>query len=356
MSPMQATRTSVATVPEATVLLNFGKRGPEVVRDLSAVARIGRTLFVASDETAAIERMEAGKDGWTLVETLTFARFLSLPGGSSAEIDIEGMAVADGWLWIVGSHAIVRPMPKDDDSPKRALRRVSDLERQPNRFVLARLPLVEKGSGQFVPRTDDGERRAGQVDAGKRSSDLIRWVADDPMLAPYLALPSKENGFDIEGIAVSGDSVWIGLRGPSIRGHAVVLQLSFRGAKRGALKARKLEGGRRFRKFLLPLDGLGVRDLVADGQDLLVLGGATTMADSPGRIVRWKNALKADASIVVPESDILPLAAPPFTVGENAPEAFTPLEDGRLLLLYDRPSDARLNKDLSVYKADLFRI
>jgi hypothetical protein len=58
--------------------------------------------------------------------------------------------------------------------------------------------------------------------------------------------------------------------------------------------------------------------------------------------------------MVVPESEIVPVIAPPFTAGKDAPEAFTPLEDGRLLVLYDRPSGARLNKDFSVYQADIF--
>ena len=31
----------------------------------------------------------------------------------------------------------------------------------------------------------------------------------------------QENGLDIEGIAVEGDRVWLGLRGPVLGGHAV---------------------------------------------------------------------------------------------------------------------------------------
>ena len=47
----------------------------------------------------------------------------------------------------------------------------------------------------------------------------------DRHLSPWLALPGKDNGFDIEGVAVSGERVFLGLRGPVLRGWAVVLEL-----------------------------------------------------------------------------------------------------------------------------------
>ncbi|WP_457090403.1 DUF3616 domain-containing protein [Microvirga sp. P5_D2] len=40
---------------------------------------------------------------------------------------------------------------------------------------------------------------------------------------PFLSIPSKENGFDVEGLAVREGRISPGLRGPVLRGHAVVL-------------------------------------------------------------------------------------------------------------------------------------
>ncbi len=39
-------------------------------------------------------------------------------------------------------------------------------------------------------------------------------------------IPGKDNGFDIEGLAVREDRLLLGLRGPVLRGHAFVLELS----------------------------------------------------------------------------------------------------------------------------------
>lgn len=42
--------------------------------------------------------------------------------------------------------------------------------------------------------------------------------AADPHFAPYLAIPGKGNGFDIEGLAVDGQRLFLGLRGPVLLG------------------------------------------------------------------------------------------------------------------------------------------
>lgn len=336
--------------------LTLGAKRAELLQDLSAAARIGSTLFIASDEGRALEALVPAEDGFRATAACQLGDFLALPDGPKTEIDIEGLAVDDGWLWVTGSHALTRPKVRRDDSPKRALRRIDEIVREPNRFVLARLPLVERKSGLFEPVDEDGDRRAGMIEVGKRSSALVRWVAEDPLLAPYTALPTKENGLDIEGLAVSGHMVWLGLRGPAIRGYAVVLQFDIRANKRGALKARKLEGGRRFRKYLLDLGGLAVRDLLVDGDDLLVLGGATTAADSPACLVRWHKGAKAHDSMVVEPDDLRPMIAFPFRAGEDAAEAITDIGDGRLLVLHDRPAPARLDLDKARYRADVYRM
>ncbi len=60
---------------------------------------------------------------------------------------------------------------------------------------------------------------------GARGKDLRDLLEDDEHLAPFLAIPGKDNGLDVEGIAVRGDRVLLGLRGPVLRGWALVLEL-----------------------------------------------------------------------------------------------------------------------------------
>jgi hypothetical protein len=52
-------------------------------------------------------------------------------------------------------------------------------------------------------------------------------IVNDPFLAPYVALPSKENGIDIEGIAATDKYLFVGFKGPVFRQNYVpILQLN----------------------------------------------------------------------------------------------------------------------------------
>lgn len=312
---------------------------------LSAAVRIGDTLIVASDEGGALEVLTEGAQGWVQDERVCLHNLLSLPDGRDGEVDIEGLAVCENWLWVVGSHALKRRKLKGA-SGKAALTLLNPIHRDANRFLLARLPLKDSR-----PVQRDGDRRPAMIESGKRSSKLVSWLREDPMLAPFTDLPSKENGLDIEGIAVDGNRVWLGLRGPVLGGRAMVLQLDIRANKRNTLKARKVEGTRRFRKFFLPLQGLGLRDLQIDGQDLLLLTGPTMSTEGPSRIVRWHDALQQNQSTVVGGDALTRLHQFEDTSLDDKAEAICAWEND-LLVLYDSPRDARLSNDNNTVLAD----
>ena len=59
-----------------------------------------------------------------------------------------------------------------------------------------------------------------------RSNLLTRALADDPHFGPYMAIPGKDNGFDIEGLAVDGRRLLLGLRGPVLRGWSALLEIA----------------------------------------------------------------------------------------------------------------------------------
>ena len=104
-------------------------------------------------------------------------------------------------------------------------------------------------------------------------SDLTRCIRTEKrfeVLRPFLDIPAKENGFDIEGVAARAERVFIGLRGPVLRGWAGILDLE---AGAGA----RIEIGR-LEMHLLHLGGLGVRDLEIDGEDLLILSSRDVLA------------------------------------------------------------------------------
>jgi len=196
----------------------------------------------------------------------------------------------------------------------------------------------------------------------KGRNALASAVRKDVHFGPFLEVPAKENGFDIEGIAVRGDQVLLGLRGPVLRGWAMVLDLQVKESGSGHLKLRKLgEGGERYRKHFLDLDGLGVRDILLRGGDALILAGPTMDLDGPVRLYRWRGALDSQGqSAVVPKRHVERVLDLPFGEGFDHAEGITLLAgaDGAdaLLVVYDSPAPERLSADGTGVAADLFPI
>ena len=223
-----------------------GHPGEAVEEDLSACARTGDVLFLACDETAGIERLRLTDDGWGDHQHFDLAGFVDLPDGPDNEIDIEGLDVDGDWLWIVGSHSLKRGKP-DGASGAAGLERMAEIRRDGNRQFLGRLPLVDHGEGP-EPVASDGERRVAHVKFGK-SARLKAWLAGDPHLGRFLDIPGKENGLDIEGIAVRGNRIWLGLRGPVLRGYAMVLEMDMKETGSGHLKPMRIDVKARTRRW-----------------------------------------------------------------------------------------------------------
>lgn len=327
-------------------------------KDLSAGARIGDCLFLACDETASVERLRR-LDGGSFGDHQHFAldTLVDLPAGAEGEMDIEGLCAADGFLWIVGSHSRKRAKPKRDENDRsQALQRMEQIEREPNRYFLGRIPLLEEAPGQFALTRSEGERQAAWLKLGKQHGALERWLATDPHLAPFLSIPSKENGIDVEGIAVRSDRAWLGLRGPVLRGHAVVLDLELHQKAPERLKARRVDGARRYRKHLLDTRGLGIRDMRFEGDDLLLLVGPTMSLEGPAFVLRWRDAAHDDASGVIAPERIEAVAELPYQLHVDHPEGielWPEAGDGALLIIYDAPAPERMDPDTFTVRADV---
>lgn len=336
----------------------FARHRPEdaTAKDISAAARLGDSLFLACDEAAGLECLaREGTARYGGHRHVALGGIFDLPGGSGEEMDIEGLAVQDGWLWVLGSHAVKRGKP--GGGPAEALARIAVLVREPNRYVLGRLPLEEGPQGVFTPRARVGGRRAAALPAGPKQG-LARWLRKDRLIAPFLGLPAKENGLDIEGIAVAGDRVWLGLRGPVIAGHAVLLELEMRERRPGRLAARRLTpDGPRYRRHLLDTGGLGIRDLRRDGADLLLLVGPTMALQGAAQVLRWRQALRDEAEGFVPAERLELVAELPYGRESDHPEALELWPEagpGALLVICDAPGEARLSADGRELRADVY--
>lgn len=346
--------------PKSRIMLHFGNQAAlahlddPLEHDLSAAARSGGSLFLSCDETAGVERLTAAKDGWGNHQHFSLGDLVDLPAGPEGEMDIEGLACDENWLWVVGSHSLKRPQPKADQNPVEALARMEEIRRDANRYFLGRFPLVQAEDG-LKPVASDGERRAAHVRLDPNKSALHRWLKGDPHLGPFLKIPSKENGFDIEGVAARGMRIWLGLRGPVLRGWAVVIELEMKLTPSGHLKAARIEGSRRYRKHLLPAHGLGLRDLALDGEDLLLMVGPTMASDGPAHILRWKDATACRSGGVHPEGAVAHVLELPYRGKVDHPEGLVAW-DGDWLVVYDSPGEHRLDGPGATVAADIWAV
>lgn len=343
---------------EGQVPLRFSAENgaPVPLESLSAVHGDGEWLWLAGDEQPRLDRLRRGRGSEPFYadhRSFALGDFVDLPDGPDEEVDVEGLDRHGEDLWLVGSHSRSRKRPDPDDPDERSVRDLAKIREHPNRHVLVRLPLENGDDGPVPVRSSkgpDGERRTAAILAG----DLTTVLAEDQHLSPFLHIPGKDNGFDVEGLAAFGDRLLLGLRGPVLRGWAVLLELAV--VEDDDDPTRLGLGSPPYRLCFVDLDGLGVRDLCRMGDDLLILAGPTMDLDGPARVYRWRYTERFRDAEVVRGSEIARVIDVPWGEREDHPEGIT-LHDGAagraaLLTVYDSPAESRLVEPRTVL-ADL---
>jgi hypothetical protein len=232
--------------PSQQRTLELGPSGDKDAEDrmqnLSSSAAHDGILRLGGDEGRSLYRLQRlGEHRYGDLRDVNLKDFALAGGKESGESDIEGLALDGDRLWLVGSHSLLRRKHNDDEGEPLGLHD----EQSRNAHVLGCLRLDSEG------RAVGGQRLA--FDAAARGDALTESLAEDQLIAPFLAIPSKENGLDIEGIAARGERVLVGMRGPVLRGIALVLEL-------------------------------------------LVLAGPTMTQAGPCSLYRWRNALRPQES------------------------------------------------------------
>jgi hypothetical protein len=173
--------------------------------------------------------------------------------------DAEGVAYADGFFYVIGSHGRSRHSDSDNDSS----------------YVVFRIPVdPATGVSKFEPDEEEvvGVESSGRLRKALRKSDTIGDFFDEPL---------AEGGINIEGIAVRNGRMHLGLRGPSHKGAAFVLSVD---AAAVFSKGSNLDS----KVTRLPLgENTGIRDLAAVSDGILILAGPTRTEKVPYSVWFW---------------------------------------------------------------------
>lgn len=232
--------------------------------NISGMVKTDDFLALATDEGTQIQILPKAKRGYRA--TASGLIELNLSQRPIKEFDLEAMAWHRPYLYVIGSHSKKRKKLKEGLNKQDNIKRISAVIEEPDRNVLFRIRL-------------NRENQPTQID----KISLTETLQNQPILAPFLAIPSKENGVDIEGLAVrekhGKTQLFVGFRGPVFRENlAPILRLTLK-KKRFEIKKSKL--------LFVNLQGLGVRDLYASDQGFLILAGPINKTPNRFVIHQW---------------------------------------------------------------------
>lgn len=359
-----------------------GNKIEDIVKNLSGVvsSHNGKYLWMGTDEFQTIERFTRLENNSGIFGEHKWFKFQDFIDGfdeGNGEVDIEGLDYDNGYLWVIGSHSGKRKKVQIE-AHKFSVegKELKQVEREENRYLLARIPVNEAGDLEISSSQRAWLKRDG------RSNSLIEALATDEYLdlaqiiesddrdnLPgkefYFYLPSKENGFDIEGLAVRGNKIVIGLRGPVLRGIAILLEIEVEEGSSHELNLKTIgNDSRKYKRHFLDLNGLGIRELCwkKNGKSLLILAEPTMALGGRHSLFRLDDPFTlADNSLSSQNNGQLKyLGDIPHGELQDRAEGLTLYEGGKsILVVYDSPAKKRLifNNDVTIgVRADVFSL
>jgi hypothetical protein len=139
----------------------------------------------------------------------------------------------------------------------------------------------------------------------------------------------------------------------------MVLEIEPEEDEAGMLHLKQLTKEKPYRKHFLNLRGKGIRELRIFGNDLYLLAGPTMDLDGVIAIYRWPDALNKQEEQLLHHNELERLCEVPHGTGENSgkdkAEGLAILDDKRLLVVFDSPTDERTVGQNDV-EADVLRV
>jgi hypothetical protein len=262
--------------------------------ELSGVALYGDTLILVSNEATRTDEGTKKEDSLQLFDrsekrknTFIFRDdepVFEKDDNACRHADLEGIAVIGDLAYVVGSHSLARAKLKKGasyDENKAAFDKAEMSEPCSRRNSLLELRLSKDGRI-----------------AARKSIDLGQLIKQHRVFEPFLNVPSKENGVDIEGIAVTEDEIYIGFRGPVLRDNFVPVLV---------LNRKEPEAGSEIR--YVQLGGRGIRDMARVADGFLIIAGPVGDADFSFKLVHWngKDMIPGTDRRPTPVSDLCEL-------------------------------------------------
>lgn len=113
-------------------------------------------------------------------------------------------------------------------------------------------------------------------DSGKQRITLRQILKNDRVLQSFSNIPGKENGVDIEGVAVKDDWLYLGFRGPVFRDNDVPVM---------KLKFDEPEGT--YQLLYVQLGGRGIRDITSVSDGFLIVAGPVGDGPASFQLYHW---------------------------------------------------------------------
>jgi len=190
--------------------------------------------------------------------------------GETLEFDGEGVAYADGYFYVIGSHGHPRDRSNKLDPVRDAAKIRASLAAS-SKVIRIRLDAsaVDADGGLSTPPEIT------------RSNRLRTLLAAEQRLAPFVDQRLEDNGLTIEGVAVRDGRLFAGLRGPVLNDkRAAIFSVAVDALFDGSAADPRLD--------LVKLGrGQGIRDLAAFDRGLLILAGPSAETKGQYAVFFW---------------------------------------------------------------------
>jgi hypothetical protein len=274
------------------------------------VALEGGGLAAVSDEGSELALVDPARGESRLIDAAeAFGACWSGSGAKAPkELDLEAVARSGHRLFVTGSASLKRKKPKDGEDNAARLATVIPAAGEGADHANYLFTLAVNGVGAHTELSFE------------RCLDVRSLLLGLPVLAPFAGIPSKENGLDVEGLAADEHALFFGLRGPVLRGHALVVRTD--------------HAGQQPQLFFLDLAGRGIRGLAPrPAGGLWLLAGPTMEDAAPFSLYAWDGS----SSVFSDEPAAALTLLRELPSGESGSPEGLALVGNQLCVLFDGP-------------------